>query len=157
MTLLWPWLSEGKRAQLQRATETSGRTMPPECNARGSAPEVRRTTELAWVAGFFDGEGYIGAGGSSGKRTIEMSIAQAGASELPSTLSRVALVLGVGNLRGPRMLPNAWSKLPQYVWKAAAYEDVQFATAMLWTWLGPVKRAQARDALLRFRALGRAA
>jgi hypothetical protein len=111
---------------------------------------------LAWVAGFFDGEGYIGAAGSPGKRTIEMSIAQAGAIELPPTLSRVALDLGVGNLRGRRMLPNAWSKLPQYVWKTAAYEDVQFATAMLWTWLGTAKRGQARDALLRFRALGRA-
>jgi hypothetical protein len=60
-------------------------------------------------------------------------------------------------LRGPRMLPNAWSKLPQYVWKVGAFEDVQFATAMLWRWLGPVKRAQARDALLRYCALGRAA
>ena len=86
-----------------------------------------------------------------------MSIAQASTGDLPSTLTRVALVLGVGNLRGPRMLPNAWSKLPQYVWRVAAFEDVQFATATLWRWLGPVKRAQARDALLRFRAFGRAA
>jgi hypothetical protein len=55
------------------------------------------------------------------------------------------------------MLPNPWSKLPQYVWCANAFEDVQFATALLWRWLGPVKRAQARNALLRYRALGRAA
>ena len=156
MAMLWPHLSEWKRAQHQRATETAGRAMPPACGA-AVGPDLHRTTELAWVAGFFDGEGYIGAAGSRGKRTIEMSIAQASTGELPLTLTRVALVLGVGNLRGPRMLPNAWSKLPQYVWKASAFEDVQFATAMLWRWLGPVKRAQARDALLHYRALGRAA
>ncbi len=112
---------------------------------------------MAWVAGFFDGEGYIGANGVPGRRTIEISIAQASAGELPTTLSRVARVMGVGSLRGPRMLPNPWSKLPQYVWCANAFEDVQVATATLWRWLGPVKRAQAREALLRYRALGRAA
>lgn len=157
MTMLWPWLSECKRAQLQRATEGAGRVMPLGCGSTVPAPQRSRTTELAWVAGFFDGEGYVGAGGVPGRRTIEISIAQASTSELPTTLSRVALVMGVGSLRGPRMLPNPWSKLPQYVWCANAFEDVQFATALLWRWLGPVKRAQAREALLRYRALGRAA
>jgi hypothetical protein len=157
MTMLWPWLSDWKRAQLRRATESAGRAMPPECGHDLSDPQLSRATELAWVAGFFDGEGYIGAGGSVGKRTIEMSIAQASISGPPATLTRVALVLGVGRLRGPRMLTNSWSKLPQYVWCARSFEDVQFAVALLWTWLGPVKRAQARGALLRYRALGRAA
>jgi hypothetical protein len=156
MTLLWPWLSEGKRVQLQRATETAGRPMPPEWS---SVPPVehRTTTELAWVAGFFDGEGYIGASGSHGRRTIEISIAQSTTDSVPPTLTRVRLALGVGSVHGPRILPNPWSKLPQYVWRANAFEDVQFATALLWRWLGPVKRAQARQALLRYRALRRAA
>jgi hypothetical protein len=136
MTMLWPWLSDYKRAQLQRATEAAGRAMPIACGKAG-APQGSQTTELAWVAGFFDGEGYIGANGIPGRRTIEISIAQAGATELPTTLSRVALVMGVGSLRGPRMLPSPWSKLPQYVWCANAFEDVQFATALLWRWLGP--------------------
>jgi hypothetical protein len=157
MTLLWPWLSEWKRSQLQRATETAGRPMPPECGSGRFDLRLNRTTELAWVAGLFDGEGYIGAGGVPGCRTIEMSIAQASADEVPLTLTRVSLVLGVGRLKGPRQLHNSWSKLPQYVWCARSFEDVQFATALLWRWLGPVKRAQARDALLRYRALGRAA
>ena len=86
-----------------------------------------------------------------------MSIGQASTDTVPVTLTRVGLVLGVGNLRGPRTLANAWSKLPQYVWRANAFGDVQFAVAMLWKWLGPVKRAQAREALLRYQALGRAA
>jgi hypothetical protein len=158
MTMLWPWLSDWKRAQLQNATETAGKAMPLECGGSSTSdPQLSRATELAWVAGFFDGEGYIGAGGSSGRRTIEMSIGQASSGELPATLTRVSLVLGVGHLRGPRMLANAWSRLPQYVWCTNSFEDVQFAVALLWRWLGPVKRAQARAALLRFRALGRAA
>jgi hypothetical protein len=99
MIILWPWLSGSKRAQLQRATETAGRAMPPECGASRADPQLHRASELAWVAGFFDGEGYIGAAGSPGKRTIEMSIAQAGTAGLPATLTRVALVLGVGRLR----------------------------------------------------------
>lgn len=157
MTMLWPWLSEGKRAQLQRATESAGRVMPSSCCNTVPSPQRSRMNELAWVAGFFDGEGYIGAGGAPGRRTIEISIAQASAGELPTTLSRVARVLGVGSLRGPRIVPSPWSRLPQYVWCASAFEDVQFATALLWNWLGPVKRSQARVALLRYRALGRAA
>ena len=157
MTMLWPWLSELKRAQLQNATLTAGRTMPVGCGDSKRSNTQGRPTELAWVAGFFDGEGYIGAGGSPGRRTIEMSIGQASIDELPETLTRVARVLGVGHLRGPRMLANPWSKLPQYVWCAKSFEDVQFAVALLWTWLGPVKRAQASDALLHFRALRRVA
>jgi hypothetical protein len=157
MSLLWPWLSDCKRVQLQRATVTSGRVMPSECSVSSVDPHLDRATELAWVAGFFDGEGYIGAGGSQGRRTIEMSIGQSTTDSLPQTLSRVRVALGVGRFQGPRIPSNPWSKMPQYVWTANAYEDVQFATAMLWTWLGPVKRGQARDALLRFRALGRAA
>jgi hypothetical protein len=43
------------------------------------------------------------------------------------------------------------------MWRINAFGDVQFATATLWRWLGPVKRAQAREALLRYRALGRTA
>jgi hypothetical protein len=156
MTLMWPWLSEGKRAQLRRATETAGRAMPPEC-AESDSSHSARSAELAWVAGFFDGEGYIGAGGALGRRTIEISIAQASNGSVPVTLTRVAFVLGVGRLGGPRILPNAWSRLPQYVWRAKAFEEVQFSVAVLWTWLGPVKRAQAREALLHYRALGRAA
>ena len=156
MTMLWPWLSDLKRAQLQRATTTVGRTMPLECGGDiTSDPELSHVTELAWVAGFFDGEGYIGAGGSVGKRTLEMSIAQASIGDVPVTLTRVAVALRIGRLRGPRMLANPWSKLPQHVWCARSFEDVQFAVALLWRWLGPVKRAQARDALLRYRALGR--
>lgn len=105
MTMLWPWLSECKRAQLQRATEGAGRVMPLACGSTATAAQTSRTTELAWVAGFFDGEGYIGASGVPGRRTIEISIAQASTGELPTTLSRVARVMGVGSLRGPRMLP----------------------------------------------------
>jgi len=154
MALLWPWLSDAKRIQLQRSTEACGRPMPPECS---SSSPTEPGTELAWVAGFFDGEGYVGANGSVGRRTLEMSIAQAATVSVPPTLTRVRLALGVGSLYGPRIVQSPWSKLPQYVWRTNAFEEVQFATAMLWRWLGPVKRAQAREALLRYRTLGRAA
>ena len=41
------------------------------------------------MAGFFDGEGYIGASGAPGRRTIEMSIGQASTDTVPVTLARV--------------------------------------------------------------------
>ena len=107
------------------------------------------------MAGFFDGEGYIGANGRPGMRTVEMSVAQSTTALVPPTLTRVRLALGVGSIHGPRILRSPWSKLPQYAWRINAFDDVQFATATLWPWLGPVKRAQAREALLRYRALGR--
>ena len=67
--------------------------------------------------------------------------------------------VGRGNISGPyRNRLFHWSTKEH-----TAFEEVMsllwpwFATATLWMWLGPVKRWQARDALLRFRALGRAA
>ena len=61
MTMLWPWLSDSKRAQLQRATETAGRAMPIACDAAVGS-DLQRSTELAWAAGFFDGEGLYRCG-----------------------------------------------------------------------------------------------
>jgi hypothetical protein len=86
-----------------------------------------------------------------------MSIAQAATVSVPPTLTRVRMALGVGSVYGPRTVKSPWSKLPQYVWRTNAFEEVQFVTAVLWRWLGPIKRAQAREALLRYRMLGRAA
>jgi hypothetical protein len=47
MALMWPCLSEWKRAQLRTATETAGRKMPPECADRSDAPQLPRSCQLA--------------------------------------------------------------------------------------------------------------
>jgi len=146
MAALWPWLGRAKRVQLHVATAGVGRSLPVACGTVGS-PEAAP----AWAAGFFDGEGFIGASVSGRRRSIRISIAQASANGPPETLLRMRAALGTGRIRGPFRMASPWSKLPQYEWNAASFEEVQHSVALIWPWLGPVKRAQARSALVRYR------
>lgn len=59
-----------------------------------SAPE----TELAWAAGFFDGEGYVGTSKSGRYLNIRCAIGQ---SYSPETLYRFLSAVGVGKVVGP--------------------------------------------------------
>lgn len=91
--------------------------------------------ELAWAAGFFDGEGHIRygeyrntSGGikSTGMRTHIPQID-------PRPLQRFqAAVLGIGIIDGPRRSLNP-NHSAQWLWRAASFEDVQAVIAPLWT------------------------
>lgn len=96
---------------------------------------------LAWCAGFFDGEGSIGCY-SAGKdyRRLSMTASQIDVAVLHKMQSHLG-----GNVRGP--YPNSGGQ-PNYVWELTRFEHVQQAVCCLWSWLGPVKRDQARRALV---------
>jgi hypothetical protein len=76
-----------------------------------------------------------------------MSIPQASATDIPETLLRFRAVVGVGTLGGPRIVPSAWSRLPQYRWQATGRHVCTAAIKVIWPWLGPVKRAEIRAAI----------
>lgn len=55
-------------------------------------------TDVAWAAGFFDGEGYVGlVKGNGSYRRLQASVAQVDKRPLDKFLSAV----GVGEVRGP--------------------------------------------------------
>lgn len=91
---------------------------------------------LAWAAGLFDGEGHTGSGRGCG--FIEVS--QSGEKGVPEVLTRFKDVFGFGKIDGPYYHSR---KVPIYRYRLGSFEHVQAVIAMMWPWLGSVKRAQA--------------
>lgn len=113
---------------------------------------MRTREELAWAAGIFDGEGYIGCKAyplaSNPDRCnpkLVMSVSQYYDDEVTR---RFREAVGVGTLNS-RVIPR--NGHTEYVWRVYAAEKVQAAVAMLWPWLSGPKRAQATQALLSHR------
>ena len=95
--------------------------------------------ELAWAAGFFDGEGCTYWNKSGGH--IGLNVCQACTSGQPAeTLQRFrAAVGGLGKLN--RKSPTAYALVVQN------FEHVQAIIAMLWFWLSDRKREQYKKTL----------
>ena len=146
---LWPWLAREKRAQFERAAVAMGRDTPRDV-ARQRCSRFE-PAELAWAAGFFEGEGTVALNGSAPR----LWLPQASAQGIPEVLARFqAAVGGLGSISGPYVLKNPWSKLPQYRWGLSRFEHVQAVIAMFWPWMSARRRSGARAVLLRQRATG---
>ena len=105
--------------------------------------------ELAWAAGFFDGEGCVYSSNMNTKRprkgkTIHFDIAQTDR----QVLDRFTNALGIGKVYGP--YPGS-GKGPNnkdyYRYTLAGFEKCQAAVALIWKNLGSIKRQQASLAL----------
>lgn len=101
--------------------------------------------ELAWAAGFFDGEGTItrqvrrNRSGERVKRTdLRVSIMQCD----PRPLERFAAAVGVGKVFGPYERKRGRQERPFWYWQTngAAAEGV---LDLLWPWLCGPKHEQA--------------
>lgn len=99
--------------------------------------------ELAWAAGFFDGEGTTGV--KTGKRPAP----QAHLSQTDKRpLERFQkAVFGCGIILGPYSRPQYPNRKPYWTWSVQNFEEVQAVVAALWTFLSEPKRDQARIAL----------
>ena len=126
---------------------------------RRGRPERRKTPlrkvlinreNLAWAAGFTDGEGCFCINSSTDKwhkrgRSI-FSIGQVDR----RALDRFKQIVGVGKIYGPYGPYNGTQAThPHFQFDVYGFEQVQALTALLWTWLGPVKKAQAKSVLQR--------
>lgn len=109
--------------------------------------------ELAWAAGFVDGEGTFSCKmrdtESCRKGYPTFSIQQTGTL---IALDRMQKVFGDAGVQVKRYGPygpyeNNLGKRPHYRLEAYGFEKVQAIMALLWTWLGPIKRAQAKSVL----------
>lgn len=92
--------------------------------------------ELAWAAGFFDGEGHMAA---RKWRTSQIGVGQ---SEVSTLVRFQRAVRGIGCVYGPYRAAN--SPRPTYRWQIASFEGCQAVIAMLWPFLSEPKRDQAR-------------
>lgn len=105
--------------------------------------------ELAWAAGFFDGEGTTIARGESRRpeyHQLRASVPQRGHDSAPHVLLRFQkVVLGMGYIEPP-------TAEGVYTWRARGFEEAQALIALLWRHLGPVKKAQAAAAMRVVRA-----
>ena len=102
--------------------------------------------ELAWAAGFFDGEGHVGAVRPA-KKFQRIDFAQIAITQIDRyVLDRFRDAVGVGKVYGPYRQQGR--SQPQYRYIVQHYPKTQAVCAMLWPWLGPVKRAQFSRALL---------
>ena len=96
--------------------------------------------ELAWAAGFFDGEGWAG----KSKRGVQAQINQAGPDHVPAALARFQAALGgLGRIGGPTREPK---RKDMYRWVVSSRNDVELVLQLLKPWLGPVKLCQVARA-----------
>ena len=100
--------------------------------------------ELAWAAGFFDGEGSTIAKSDSdrpGYYQLVVTVPQSGRDGVPEVLLRFQrAVLGMG------VIDRADAK-SVLRWRARGFVDAQATIALLWRSLGGVKRDQAAAAM----------
>lgn len=102
--------------------------------------------ELAWAAGFFDGEGCCRARrhGTLAKTPRRFQLVLDVSQKDRRVLDRFRRAVGVGAVYGPYRAPHR----VQYHFATTDFEACQAVIAMLWSWLGPLKREQARVALV---------
>lgn len=99
--------------------------------------------ELAWAAGFFDGEGHVGYREQLGAgQSWAVDIAQTE----PNTLDRFHRAVGRGKIYGPYRHKNGRHN-PYWRFTANGYERTQAIAGMLWAFLSEVKREQFAEAL----------
>ena len=96
--------------------------------------------ELAWAAGFFDGEGWA----AKRKRGVHSRINQAGPNGRPEVLLKFLRIVGVGRLKGPQCTEG---KQDLYWWEATSRPDVARVAETIGPWLCEVKRTQFERAL----------
>jgi len=144
--MLWPFLGHEKREQFLRASILAGRA----CSLDLAASRWQfENTERAWAAGFFDGEGTAGVGGSRLRTSCQpsMEIPQSNAQGVPDSLVRFQITVGAGSISGPHPPRNPWARLPSYRWELGGHKKVEMVCGLLWPWLGSTKRSQIEWAL----------
>lgn len=95
--------------------------------------------ELAWAAGFMDGEGTFGWQRQLGRKPIPY-VQATQVDRRP--LDRLHLVLGIGKVYGP-YVPKRANEQPYFYFRATGVERTLSIAELLRPWLSPPKREQA--------------
>lgn len=107
--------------------------------SKGDMMQTTWREELAWAAGFFDGEGWTGTISNNGeKHYARMAIHQV---HLPSLERFQRAVLGLGRIGGPYDHSGGRNK-PIYKWQVTNYAEVQAVGVLLIGFLAAEKADQ---------------
>lgn len=107
--------------------------------------------DLAWAAGFLDGEGSFTAYTDEKRSKCQLSITAPQVNRQP--LDRLASIIG-GSVSGPQLKSKSGfvsSNKIQHRWSISSFEQSQAVIALLWCWMSDPKRKQAEQALLKVR------
>jgi hypothetical protein len=116
---------------------------------------LTRDTELAWAAGFYEGEGSLSISTLyKGKkrcpeckqfhfRTIRLSVPQ----HESTRLVRFQEAVGYGKIRGPYIVE---AKTPRWVWNNSGVHEVRPILKLLWPYFTPFTRAKTKAVLVRW-------
>lgn len=96
--------------------------------------------DLAWVAGFFDGEGHASEQKDGKSHRSYLHIGQ----KTKPLLDRVRDIVGFGKVYGPYTSKGGFIC---YEYKVTSFEHIQAFAALVWPWLGRVKKDQFRSIL----------
>ena len=106
---------------------------------------------LAWMAGIFEGEGYVQGRPRTYTRkdgrlftTVGFRLVISMSDE--DILIRFHQLAGIGTLRGPRVAPSRIGSKPLWDYSAHGKDGYVLAVA-LWSWLGIRRRSQVRTAV----------
>ena len=97
--------------------------------------------ELAWAAGFFDGEGWAAKNKTRG---VQSRINQSDDDGVPAVLLRFQRIVSRGRIHGP---VREEGRRDLYYWDVSSRGDVGAVAGAIWPWLGEVKRAEFVAAL----------
>lgn len=100
------------------------------------------THELAWAAGFFDGEGHIR---TTTPAKFKQLVATIGHTDLELLRRFQKAVLGLGNITGPYIRDSQYKNV--YSWRTSNFEHGQAIISLLWKFLGNYRKEQALQAL----------
>lgn len=111
-------------------------------------PDCNEPIELAWAAGYFDGEGnvgYYGGKGDGSYRSLRLAIGNTQLAELERFQRAVG---GLGSITGPTQLPG---RRPIWKWQIQNSDGARSVLSMLWPYLSDNKRRDAAQALEKYR------
>lgn len=98
-------------------------------------------TELAWAAGFWDGEGsaYLTGALDRATRQPQARLNQSSMTGVPEVLTRFCAAIGFGKIAGPVIEEG---REPLYWWVVSSRREIEATYRALHPWLGVVKRRQ---------------
>lgn len=111
-----------------------------------------KKTELAWAAGFFDGEGCTTAHCGYGAQRLapRLRVSQNG-NEGSKLLHRFKWAIKLGKVYGPYPIAKN-QNLPIYYFGITNHDEVKLAIKLLWPYLSLVKRRQYKKVVAAYKA-----
>jgi hypothetical protein len=100
-----------------------------------------REAELAWAAGLFEGEGWIGPKGARAGMSLSMTD--------EDVVERFAAVVECGTVSGPWVRTGHPERKPMFSWQASGRADVARLLDLFLPWMGVRRKARMETVRLR--------